>query len=211
MPTRVLIAEDNEIMRSRLVELLDGQDGWSVCGAVGNGQEAVEKATDLHPDVIVMDLAMPVMDGLSATREILRSRPTLPILIYTLHSIPAIELEAKKAGARKVILKPHSDLLIAALKEILATEPRGSEAKSAPNAALPPSAINPAATATETRVSDDARDAVATLSATPPVSEPTANSIAEASVAPGGAETISELSNGASATPPAISEPEPSA
>ncbi len=101
--------------------MLGSHEGWTICAALANGQEAVEKANELKPDVI-LDLAMPVMDGLTATREILRTLPTVPILIYTLHNIPAIELEAKKAGARKMVLKPHVELLISAMEEILGNE-----------------------------------------------------------------------------------------
>ena len=89
----------------------------------------MQKANELKPDVIILDLAMPVMDGLSATREILRTLPTVPILIYTLHNIPAIELEAKKAGARKMVLKPHVELLISAMEEILANESQASRSE----------------------------------------------------------------------------------
>src|SRR5579864_430571 len=124
MTVRILIADDNEVFRSRLVEIMDGHDGWKVCAAVGNGQDAVAKAKELRPDVIILDLAMPVMDGLTATREILRDVPTLPVFIYTLHNIPPIELEAKKAGARRMVLKPHVELLIRAIEETLANEPQ---------------------------------------------------------------------------------------
>src|SRR5579862_4274941 len=98
MPTRILIADDNEIARKRLTEILDSRKGWNVCFAGENGQQAVEKAAELKPDLIVLDLAMPVMNGLQAARKIADIMPAVPILIYTLHNSPSVELEAKKAG-----------------------------------------------------------------------------------------------------------------
>ena len=148
MPIRLLIADDNEIVRARVVEILGGHEGWLVDAAVGNGQEAVQKANELKPDVIVLDLAMPVMDGLSATREILRTLPTVPIIIYTLHNIPAIELEAKKAGARTMVMKPRIELLISAIEEIVANEFQNSGSNAAPGETSPASEVNPIAAAT---------------------------------------------------------------
>src|SRR5579862_8708368 len=76
-----------------------------VCAEVENGEQALVKARELNPDLIILDLAMPVMDGLRATREILRILPSVAIIIYTLHYAPWVELEAKKAGARGVVAK----------------------------------------------------------------------------------------------------------
>ncbi len=70
MAIRILIADDNEAVRGRLGELLATHDGWEVCGSVASGREAVEKAVELRPSLIILDLAMPEMDGLSAAKEI---------------------------------------------------------------------------------------------------------------------------------------------
>jgi CheY-like chemotaxis protein len=123
MPTRILIADDNEIARRRLVEILDSREGWKVCFAGENGQQAVENAADLKPDLIVLDLAMPVMNGLQAARKIAEIMPAVPILIYTLHNSPSVELEAKKAGARKVVFKPDVKALLGAIEDLIGTKP----------------------------------------------------------------------------------------
>jgi len=101
MATRILIADDNEAVRGRLGELLATHDGWEVCGSVGSGREAVEKAVELRPSLIILDLAMPEMDGLSAAKEIGKRLPTVPIVIFTLHKFATIDLEAKKADSQR--------------------------------------------------------------------------------------------------------------
>jgi DNA-binding NarL/FixJ family response regulator len=209
MAVRILIADDNEVFRSRLVEIMDGHDGWKVCAAVENGQDAVAKAKELKPDAVILDLAMPVMDGLTATREILRSEPTVPVFIYTLHNIPAIELEAKKAGARKMVLKPHVELLIRAIKETLANEAEVPDASSAPAAAIPDSPANQNAAPTEAILANQAHDSVVTMSAAPPTDATAPDSPAAASTTDG-AGTNAVVADGDSAAPPAMGDPEPS-
>src|SRR5271163_1536022 len=106
MPIRILIADDNEVARGRLTELLANHDGWEVCAAVENGRQAVEKAEELKPDLIILDFAMPEMDGLTAAREIGKILLSIPIVLFTLHKIPVLDLEAKKVGVRQVVAKP---------------------------------------------------------------------------------------------------------
>ena len=131
MPIRILIADDSDAARGRLTDLLNGHAGWEVRAAVVNGQEAVAKSLEIKPDIVILDLAMPVMDGLRATREILKALPSVPILIYTFHSGSEwLELEAKKAGARKVIAKPDFQLLLSSVENLLkreSSEPRPGE------------------------------------------------------------------------------------
>ena len=67
---RVLVADDHEVMRMGIRNLIQFQSGWSVCAEASNGQEAIEKTAQFHPDVIIMDITMPVMNGLDAAREI---------------------------------------------------------------------------------------------------------------------------------------------
>ncbi len=118
--SRLLIADDNPTVRRMLRALLETHEGWLVCGEAENGVEAVAKASELRPDVILLDLAMPVMDGLRATREISAALPGVPILIHTLHNAPGVELEAKKSGARRIINKTESaDELLKAIEEVL--------------------------------------------------------------------------------------------
>jgi DNA-binding NarL/FixJ family response regulator len=79
----------------------------------------VTKAIELKPDIIILDLAMPRMDALSAAREIGKALPGLPIALYSLHGFDSLELEAKKVGIRRVVLKPNSDGLFRAIEELL--------------------------------------------------------------------------------------------
>ena len=80
MPFRFLIVDDNAVIRRALRVLVEGYADWQVCGEGENGFEAVAKAGELNPDLIIMDLAMPMMDGISAAREISKTSPALPIL-----------------------------------------------------------------------------------------------------------------------------------
>ena len=97
MAAQILLVDDNEVVRGRLTEALNAHGGWEVCAAVENGEQALVKARELNPDLIILDLAMPVMDGLRATREILRILPSVPIVIYTLHYAEWLVLEAQES------------------------------------------------------------------------------------------------------------------
>jgi CheY-like chemotaxis protein len=118
LAARILIADDNVLVRRALRRVLEETGGWQVYEA-GNGREAVEKAQELSPDLIILDLAMPEMDGLASTREISKRLPHVPILLHTLYWSPRIVIEALKAGARKAILKSQSNAVIAAVTELL--------------------------------------------------------------------------------------------
>src|SRR5215469_13397248 len=105
MATRILIADDHELMRRVLRNLINSHDGWQVCAEAQNGSEAVTRARELHPDLIVLDLAMPVMDGINAAREITRSSPEARVIMFTLHASPEVEEQAKLVGVRQVVSK----------------------------------------------------------------------------------------------------------
>jgi DNA-binding NarL/FixJ family response regulator len=126
MAIRILIADDNEAVRGRLGELLGTHDGWEVCGSVRSGREAVEKAVELRPSVIILDLAMPEMDGLSAAKEIGKKLPSVPVVIFTLHKFATIDLEAKKAGVRHVVAKPDTETLLRVIDELAKGQPAES-------------------------------------------------------------------------------------
>jgi DNA-binding NarL/FixJ family response regulator len=119
---RVLIADDQEATRSVLKGLIESCSGWEVCGEAGNGEQAIQKANGLQPDLIVLDLRMPVMDGLQAARAISKAMPTTPILIYTLFVSPELAVEAKKAGVRQIVDKAGTrGKLVTAMASLLAT------------------------------------------------------------------------------------------
>ncbi|MFZ1916848.1 MAG: response regulator transcription factor [Terriglobales bacterium] len=105
MPLRILLADDHEIVRKGLCALLRAQPDWEVCGEASNGREAVEKATQLQPEVIILDIGMPSLNGLEATRQILKASPQVKILILTLHDSDQVVQEVLNAGARGFLLK----------------------------------------------------------------------------------------------------------
>jgi DNA-binding NarL/FixJ family response regulator len=117
---RILVADDSAIIRKSLNLLLSEHTNWIICGEASNGQEAIAMAKELKPDLIILDLAMPVLNGLQAAEEILRSTPKVPIVIYTLHQNHQVELESKEAGARRVMYKGDSTAaLLHCLEELL--------------------------------------------------------------------------------------------
>jgi DNA-binding NarL/FixJ family response regulator len=115
---KILIADDSEVMRKIVKSVLSEVPGWVVCGEADNGQQAILLSQELKPDMIVLDLAMPLLDGLHACTEILKTAPVVPIVIYTLHKTPDIDLEAKKAGAKAVVSKSDDpQVLVETLKK----------------------------------------------------------------------------------------------
>jgi DNA-binding NarL/FixJ family response regulator len=120
MHSRILIADDHAGVRKMLKLMVETQAGWEVCGEAENGQQAVDMASELRPDLIIMDLAMPVMDGIRASRAISTAMPAVPILMHTLHYSAELELEAKKVGVRRVLAKAEGgDALIGAISALL--------------------------------------------------------------------------------------------
>jgi CheY-like chemotaxis protein len=107
---RILIADDSPAVRRALAQLL-AQDHLVI--EVADGQAAFTRSLELRPDLIILDLAMPVMDGLTAAREISGALPEVPILMYTMHWTPSLEVAAKKVGIRRLVPKTHSKMLLA--------------------------------------------------------------------------------------------------
>ena len=106
-----------------LKTLLETHADWQVCAEAANGLEAARKAAELNPDIIILDLAMPEMDGLHAAREILSSNPAVPILLHTNHAFSSLALEAKKNGIREVVNKSASEQeLIGAVESLLSRD-----------------------------------------------------------------------------------------
>ena len=103
-PLRVLVAEDESLIRLDLVEMLR-EEGYEVCGEAADGQSAVEMATALRPDLVVMDVKMPVLDGLSAAEQLARAR-VAPVVILTAFSQRDLVERAREAGAMAYLVKP---------------------------------------------------------------------------------------------------------
>lgn len=108
MRRRILIADDHEVMRKGLKSLLAARSDWQVCGEAASGLEAIEKSLRLEPDVVLMDVSMPQMDGLEAVRGILKNRPEQKIVMYTMHEADIFTCAAMKAGAQAAIAKSDS-------------------------------------------------------------------------------------------------------
>jgi DNA-binding NarL/FixJ family response regulator len=104
-PLRLLVADDHEIVRKGLRSLLEAQPGWQVAGEASDGREAVEKAKELHPDVTVLDIGMPSLNGLEATRQMLKNDARAKILILTMHESDPLIRDVLDAGARGYVLK----------------------------------------------------------------------------------------------------------
>ncbi len=119
MTTRILIADDHKSAIREIRTLLGTNPDWQVCGEAADGQEALARANEMRPDVIVLDFAMPVMNGLMAAQEITKVQPTVPIVLNTLYNSPQVELEAKRHGIRKVVEKTDSGALVSAIRELV--------------------------------------------------------------------------------------------
>jgi len=120
MAKSVLIVDDNEIIRRGLRELFTAEPDFDVCGEAENGREAIEKAQELHPDLIVLDLSMPVMNGIDAARVLRKLMPTLPLIIFSEYSGVLSEAEARSAGVSALVSKSeHVSVLVAKARALL--------------------------------------------------------------------------------------------
>src|SRR5687768_2731359 len=102
---RLFLADDHTLMRQGLTKLLQEQPGWRVVGEAANGRDAVRDTLDCRPDVAIFDIAMPMLGGIEATRQVLRRQPATPILILSMHTDEPYVTQALDAGARGYLLK----------------------------------------------------------------------------------------------------------
>jgi DNA-binding NarL/FixJ family response regulator len=105
---RFVIADDHEIVREGLRSLIEKQPGWKVVGEATNGRDAVEKTKELNPDIAVLDIQMPLLDGVEATRQIRANGGQTKVLILTMHESGAMIRRVIDAGARGYIWKADS-------------------------------------------------------------------------------------------------------
>ena len=122
MPFKILIVDDSSSIRQLLRLFIKHHTDWQVCGEAENGQVAVRKVTELKPHAVILDLSMPVMNGLEAAREITRIAPEVQMVMYTMHTSEQLRKDAEAAGIKDVVSKSDSieDHLLAALRSFQA-------------------------------------------------------------------------------------------
>jgi DNA-binding NarL/FixJ family response regulator len=113
MPPRILIVDDSPLIRNLLRQCFEAEPGWKISGEAGNGQEGIAKARLVHPNLIVLDLSMPVMNGLDAAKALSKLMPSVPLVMFTSFMTSNLEREALAAGICKVFVKsgPLADLV----------------------------------------------------------------------------------------------------
>lgn len=116
---RILIADDHEVARRGIRSLLEGHPGWEVCGEAADGREAVNAANRLKPDLVLLDIGMPSLNGLDATRQILAALPNIRVMILTMHDSEQVVREVLAAGARGFLLKSDAGRDLVAAVEAL--------------------------------------------------------------------------------------------
>lgn len=117
---RVLVVDDHQVMRKGVRALLDNDPAWDVCGEAENGRQAIEKVHELHPDLVILDLTMPEMNGLEAARQIRQISPATKIVIFSMHESPQVRKEARDAGADAFVSKSSlAEVLTGTAKKLL--------------------------------------------------------------------------------------------
>ena len=112
MAKTVLIVDDNSYIRQALGEQFKRESDFEVCGEAENGREAIAKARELHPDLIVLDLSMPIMNGLDAARELKRLMPAVPIIMFTFYCDSSTEHVIRQVGISDVVSKSQPSAIL---------------------------------------------------------------------------------------------------
>jgi len=121
--TRILLCDDHAMFRQGLRSILESEEGFRVIGEAANGREAVRYALDTRPDVVLMDIQMPELDGVAATKAVLAEQPDSKVIILTMYRQDRYVFEAIKAGARGYLLKDaDSNVLITAIRRVASGE-----------------------------------------------------------------------------------------
>jgi DNA-binding NarL/FixJ family response regulator len=129
---RILVADDHDLMRRGLKSLLESHPGWSICAEAHTGREAVVKAEELKPDIVILDITMPELNGVEAARRILKVSPNTEILVLSVHYSDQLIRDILDAGVRGYIVKSDSDRDLVIAVEALANHkpfftPRATE------------------------------------------------------------------------------------
>ena len=109
-PLRILIADDHTLVRQGLRKILEAQTGWEVIAEAGDGREAIKKALDLQPDIVILDIAMPRLNGVDAVQQIVRRAPNIRVLVLTMYVDEAYVNRTVRAGALGYLLKDSADV-----------------------------------------------------------------------------------------------------
>jgi DNA-binding NarL/FixJ family response regulator len=116
----VLIVDDNPHMRKLVRSRFESQSDFQICGEAENGQDAIEKAKQFKPDLIILDFSMPVMDGITAASILSQTIPAARLILFTMHSSPLVDAAARTAGISAVIAKEHGlEQLVSQVQTIL--------------------------------------------------------------------------------------------
>lgn len=112
MAKTVLIVDDNAYIRRTLCTIFECEPDFEVCGEAVNGREAIAKAQELHPDLIVLDLSMPLMNGFDAARELKRLIPTVPLIMYSAFGDRFVEQQARLVGISELVSKSQPATIV---------------------------------------------------------------------------------------------------
>jgi DNA-binding NarL/FixJ family response regulator len=128
---RILIADDHASVLRRVRAMLESQPGCEVCGHAVTGRDAIAKAAELKPDLVILDFAMPQLDGLKAASAIKALLPNVPILMFTMYG-SAVSQEFENYGIARLVDKAESATLVAAVQELLGNEKEPSTVEPSP-------------------------------------------------------------------------------
>jgi DNA-binding NarL/FixJ family response regulator len=117
---KILIADDHEVMRLGMRILLEARRSWTICAEASNGKEAVEKTAECHPDVVILDISMPTMNGLEAADRISASYPQIPIILFSLHLSEEMMSTLQRPAVRGAVSKGEAGRdLVEAVETVL--------------------------------------------------------------------------------------------
>jgi DNA-binding NarL/FixJ family response regulator len=117
-PAHVLVVDDSPLMRRMVCDLLESESGFKIVGEAENGREAIQKAKQLQPDLVILDLGMPVMNGLEAASAIKRAVSDVRVILFTLYGDPDVERTARSMGIDAVISKGELERLAATARRL---------------------------------------------------------------------------------------------
>jgi DNA-binding NarL/FixJ family response regulator len=117
-PAHVLVVDDSPLMRRMVCDILESESGFKIVGEAENGREAIQKAKQLQPDLVILDLGMPVMNGLEAASAIKRAVSDVRVILFTLYGDPDVERTARSMGIDAVISKGELERLAATARRL---------------------------------------------------------------------------------------------